>query len=222
MSVGTRDEPRRRMVSDKPCPARARHLPAPVLQMSVGREVRRWRRHRNLKGADLAKAAGISFGMLSRIEGGTVTPSLATLQALSVALGVPISAFFRSYGREKCAVYTQSAGSPDGRTKHVPVLADAPGKNGTVVKVDLRRLSGDAATHELRRPGHISFLFILQGELLCRYRNKTRQMRQGDAILTHNTAAIALHAVAEASGLVMCFDVGPAGQVPFGDDATGS
>ena len=67
------------------------------LELSIGREVRNFRKKINMTVAELAKLAGLSAGMLSKIENGMTSPSLATLQALSRALHVPVTAFFRKF-----------------------------------------------------------------------------------------------------------------------------
>ncbi len=65
--------------------------PADLLQLSIGRAIRYYRTLYDITGNDLARSAGISLGMLSRIENGTVSASLATLSALTEALGISIS-----------------------------------------------------------------------------------------------------------------------------------
>lgn len=79
-----------------------------LLQTAIGRAVREWRRRHDLNGLDLAKAAGISLGMLSRIENGTVSPSLSTLQAIGSALGVPVSDLIGGYNEDSRAVFVSS------------------------------------------------------------------------------------------------------------------
>ena len=71
------------------------------LEISIGREVRFFRKKMDLTIADLAKLAGLSTGMLSKIENGIASPSLATLQALSSALNIPVTAFFRKFEEER-------------------------------------------------------------------------------------------------------------------------
>ena len=61
------------------------------LEIAIGHEVRRLRKKLGLTVADLGQATGISVGMLSKIENGNTSASLATLQALSRALGVPMT-----------------------------------------------------------------------------------------------------------------------------------
>src|SRR6266567_7274973 len=66
-----------------------------VLEVAIGHEVRAFRKKLGITVADLAAATDISLGMLSKIENGITSPSLTTLQTLSHALGVPLTAFFR-------------------------------------------------------------------------------------------------------------------------------
>src|ERR1700730_14854501 len=54
----------------------------------LGAVARRVRESQDLTLTDVATSAGISAGMLSRLETGHVTPSLDTLVALAGALGV--------------------------------------------------------------------------------------------------------------------------------------
>jgi len=65
-----------------------------ALEESIGREVRRLREQRGLTISELAGVAEISGGMLSKIETGSTSPSLSSLQALTRALHIPISALF--------------------------------------------------------------------------------------------------------------------------------
>src|SRR5688500_5989804 len=65
-----------------------------TLEAGIGTEVRRLRKSLDLTVAGLGAAAGISAGMLSKIENGAISPSLATLEALARAVNVPISRLF--------------------------------------------------------------------------------------------------------------------------------
>ena len=71
-----------------------------TLERALGGQVRTLRRHNDLSVSDLAGAAGISTGMLSKIENGQISPSLATLQAIAGALSVPLSGRFAAFGRK--------------------------------------------------------------------------------------------------------------------------
>ena len=79
-----------------------------VLEVAIGREVRAFRKKLGITVADLAQATSLSLGMLSKIENGITSPSLTTLQALSHALGVPVTAFFRRFEEERAAVFVKA------------------------------------------------------------------------------------------------------------------
>src|SRR5690349_12093343 len=64
------------------------------LESEIGTEVRKLRKELDLTVAELGAAANISTGMLSKIETGSISPSLATLESLASALNVPISRLF--------------------------------------------------------------------------------------------------------------------------------
>jgi transcriptional regulator with XRE-family HTH domain len=63
--------------------------PARAGRPSVGREVRRWRRARNLTLARVAESSGLNIGYLSQIENEKAVPSLDALVAIAAALDVP-------------------------------------------------------------------------------------------------------------------------------------
>ena len=69
----------------------------PELGAYVGSVLRRTRQQQHLTIQDVAELAELSRGMLSRIENGQATPSLDTLQRLSSALGLTMSALFKDF-----------------------------------------------------------------------------------------------------------------------------
>ena len=80
---------------------------AAVASGNVGRQLgavaRRVRESQDLTLTDVANSAGISAGMLSRLETGHVTPSLETLIALAGALGVRPALLLQQLGGERRA-----------------------------------------------------------------------------------------------------------------------
>ena len=68
-----------------------------TLERALGQQVRHLRRQHDLSIADLAATAGISTGMLSKIENGQISPSLSTLNAIAGALTVPITTLFSAF-----------------------------------------------------------------------------------------------------------------------------
>ena len=74
------------------------------LERALGNQIRLIRRQQDLSISDLAGSAGISNGMLSKIENGAISASLTTLQAISSVLQVPLSSLFASFEeRQDCS-----------------------------------------------------------------------------------------------------------------------
>jgi len=63
----------------------------------LGTTIRQLRLEHNLTIADVAERAGISRGMLSKIENNLASTSLETLEQLANALGVTLSKLFQNY-----------------------------------------------------------------------------------------------------------------------------
>ena len=57
----------------------------------VGLQIRERRRFLGMTIAEMAKATGISISNLSKIENAQVSPSLASLDAIAIAIGVSVS-----------------------------------------------------------------------------------------------------------------------------------
>src|ERR1700691_1729728 len=73
----------------------------PKVGRQLGAVARRVREGQGLTLTDVATTAGISAGMLSRLETGRVTPSLETLVALAGALGVRPALLLQDVGGDE-------------------------------------------------------------------------------------------------------------------------
>ena len=121
-------------------PARARDGPDKTLELAIGRALRGFRRRQEVTVAELASRAGLSIGMLSKIENGNTSPSLKTLQALATALSMPISAFFSQFEARREVIHTKSgegiateeAGSLTGHETRLVGHISAPYSGGIV------------------------------------------------------------------------------------------
>jgi transcriptional regulator with XRE-family HTH domain len=60
----------------------------------VGAQLRAWRQRRDLSLRKLAEAAGVSYVTISRIEQGRMSPTVAMLERLAMALGITVRDFF--------------------------------------------------------------------------------------------------------------------------------
>jgi transcriptional regulator with XRE-family HTH domain len=160
-----------------------------VLEVAIGHEVRFFRKKLGITVADLAAATNLSVGMLSKIENGVTSPSLTTLQALSRALGVPLSAFFRRFEEERKAVFVKSGEGVDverrgTRAGHQYNLLGYIGSNtaGVVVEPYLITLSGDSDVFPTFQHDGMEFLYMLEGEVVYRHSGNLYRMLPGDSL----------------------------------------
>jgi transcriptional regulator with XRE-family HTH domain len=87
--------------SAAPATAPASGTAEPNIGRQLGAVARRVREGQGLTLTDVATTAGISAGMLSRLETGHVTPSLETLIALARALGVRPALLLQEVGGDE-------------------------------------------------------------------------------------------------------------------------
>lgn len=159
-----------------------------VIERSIGREIKRYRTKIGLTIAELAKMADLSSGMLSKIENGNTSPSLSSLQALSKALKIPISAFFRKF-EEKRNVSFVRAGSGvvidrrGSRTGHqYELLGHSLGKR-ILLEPYLLTLTKESETYPFFEHPGMEFIYMLEGEMIYAHGDRTFHLRPGDSLL---------------------------------------
>ena len=157
------------------------------LEISIGGEVREFRKKLDMTVADLAKASGLSAGMLSKIENGMTSPSLATLQALSRALHVPVTSFFRKFEEESDATYVRAGqglaierrGTRAGH--QYQLLGHTVGKS-VAVEPYLITLTEQSDVFPLFQHAGQEFLYMLEGKASYRHGDKTYTLTRGDSL----------------------------------------
>jgi transcriptional regulator with XRE-family HTH domain len=82
----------------------------PVLERSLGAMVHKLRSARRQSLQELATAAQVSVSMLSRIENGRASPSLATINALANALNVPAAYLLGDSRKQTDVSFVKSGG----------------------------------------------------------------------------------------------------------------
>ena len=168
-------------------------VPDRSLEKALGNQIRTIRRQHDLSVADLASAAGISNGMLSKIENGGISPSLATLQAISGVLQVPLSTLFASFEERQDASFVpagQGVTIERRGTKvgHVYQLLGHVLRGDVVVEPYLITLREQAAAHTSFRHAGVEFLYMLKGEVQYRHGSETYRLTPGDALLFDSAA----------------------------------
>jgi transcriptional regulator with XRE-family HTH domain len=157
------------------------------LEACIGAEVRAFRRKQNMTVADLAKRAGLSTGMLSKIENGVTSPSLSTLQALSGALLVPVTAFFRRFEEARDATFVAAGqglkierrGTRAGH--QYQLLGHATGKR-VVVEPYLITLTEESDVFPLFQHSGMEFIYMLEGAVDYRHSDKVYRLNPGDSL----------------------------------------
>ena len=158
-----------------------------ALEAAIGREVRGFRAKLGLTVAELARAADLSSGMLSKIENGLTSPSLATLQALSKALHVPVTAFFRRFEEERDAVFVKageglSIERRGTRAGHQYQLLGHTQSKRLTVEPYLITLTEKSDVFPLFQHSGLEFIYMLEGEVRYRHGNKTYHLTPGDSL----------------------------------------
>jgi transcriptional regulator with XRE-family HTH domain len=164
-----------------------------ALERALGAQIRTLRRQQDLSGADLAAAAGISLGMMSKIENGQISASLSTLKSLSAALSVPLSSLFASFEeRQDCSFVRASQGVVIDRrgTKagHVYQLLGHVLRGDVAVEPYLITLSEDAVPYVSFAHSGVEFIYMLEGRVRYRHGKDTYELNPGDALLFDSSA----------------------------------
>ena len=159
------------------------------LEAAIGREVRELRHQRGMTVSDLAQATGLSVGMLSKIENGVTSASLTTLQALSAALSVPVTTFFRRFEERREAVHVQAgkaveidrAGTRAGHQYRLLGHLQA-NSSGVMVEPYLITLTETSDIFPTFRHDGVELLYVLEGEVGYRHGEQSFHLRPGDSL----------------------------------------
>jgi len=172
----------------------APEVPERSLEKALGNRIRMIRRQHDLSVADLASAAGMSNGMLSKIENGGISPSLSTLQAISGVLQIPLSSLFASFEeRQDCSYVPAGQGLSIERrgTKvgHVYQLLGHVLRGDVAVEPYLITLRENAAPYTSFRHSGVEFLYMLKGNVHYRHGMDVYHLKPGDALLFDSAAS---------------------------------
>ncbi|MDE8342243.1 MAG: helix-turn-helix domain-containing protein [Acidocella sp.] len=159
-----------------------------TLEQAIGVQVRQLRRRVGITVSDLATAANLSGGMLSKIENGQISPSLGSLQALATALNVPLTTFFSTFEEKRdCSfvkagtgVIIERRGTKAGH--QYSLLGHALG-GPVVVEPYLITLHADAAPYPAFQHEGTEFIYMLSGEVMYRHGDQSYHLTPGDALL---------------------------------------
>jgi DNA-binding XRE family transcriptional regulator len=179
--------------SDRQTVSNAPPVGVRLLERALGKQIRQLRRALDLSVADLAGAAGISTGMMSKIENGQISPSLATLQSISSALSVSLSSLFASFEeRQDCSFVPAGQGVTierrGSKVGHVYQLLGHALRGDVVVEPYLITLEKDAAAFTGFQHSGVEFIYMLDGEVTYRHAGGLYHLKPGDALMFDSTA----------------------------------
>ena len=170
-------------------PHRLREISARNLETAIGRVVRSLRRQQGLTVAEPAGVTGLSIGMLSKIENGGTSPSLTTLQALSHAFSVPVTAFFKGYEERREASHVRSGDHVEierrgTRAGHQYNLLGHIGSNSSGVVVDpyLITLTTESDTFPAFQHEGLELIYMLEGEVDYRHGDAVYRLKPSDSL----------------------------------------
>lgn len=158
------------------------------LESAIGTQVREFRQKLNMTVVELAKVAGLSAGMLSKIEHGLTSPSLSTMQNLAKALHVPVTALFRRFEEERDASFVKAGeglkierrGTRAGH--QYQLLGHTVGK-AIGMEPYLITLTDESDVFPIFQHSGVEFLYMLEGEVSYRHGSKTYIMQPGDSLI---------------------------------------
>ena len=158
------------------------------LEHAIGRQVRALRRLRDLSVVDLASAADISMGMLSKIENGQISASLSTILSLSRALNVPITSLFTAFEDDRDCFHVpkgegeriERRGTKEG---HLYDLLGSAIRGDVGMEPYLITLDKTAVPYTGFRHAGCEFIYMLTGEIVYRHAERDYHLRPGDSLL---------------------------------------
>ncbi len=162
--------------------------PGQNLVREVGANLRTLRVGQGLTLAEVARRAGISQGMLSRLETGAVSPSLDTVASLAAALGIELAALFKnSTQRASDAQFVRSGeglevvrrGTKRGHTYHLLASDRGPRKLFEPFLVTLTDKS--EIFPDFEHPG-TELIHMLEGSLRYRHGSDSYLLKKGDTL----------------------------------------
>jgi transcriptional regulator with XRE-family HTH domain len=158
-----------------------------ALSVHIAERLRESRQQVGMSVSQLATASGISKGMLSKIENGQVSPSLATLVRLAVALDAPVTAFFRGLDEERDVLLVKAGQGMDishrgSRAGHrYQLLGDMRGPNKRMEPVLVTLMERTEVFPLYQHPG-TELLYMLSGRLEYGVGAATYVLEPGDAL----------------------------------------
>lgn len=135
------------------------------LRTRIARTLRREREAASLSVSELARRAGVSKATVSQLESGSGNPSVETLWALGVALGVPFAVLVDQQSNAPTLIRADDlSGVPSSAAAYSATLLSAspPGARRDVYLIQAE--PGDARRSDPHHPGTIEHVVLMAGQ----------------------------------------------------------
>jgi transcriptional regulator with XRE-family HTH domain len=164
-----------------------------ALEQAIGRQARRYRKQLGLTISDVCDRTGLSAGMMSKIENGNTSPSLATLRLLSEALNIPVTALFREFEEKRDAAFVRAGQGlaierQGTRAGHQYQLLGHSVHSDVSVEPYLITLTEDSEVFPIFQHTGVEFIYVLAGSMVYRHLNATYKMLPGDSLFFDSDA----------------------------------
>lgn len=146
---------------------------------AIGAQVKNIRSARGLTRAELARRAGISKAALASIEAGTGNPTIGTLDALAIALALPLADLVSAHATESSVKITSTEPDHDAPTREL--LRRLQGS----YSVEIWRLRIPAGQHTAgapHAPGTIENLIVHSGDIRAGAATDLVDLSTGDCL----------------------------------------
>lgn len=166
----------------------ATDLSPPSLEESVGQAIRELRLRDGLTIAQVSDIAGISRGMLSKIETGSTTAGMDTLARIARALGISMSVLFSKYDasaataqhvKKGAGMEVVRRGTKSGHTYHLLAYDQGPVK---LFEPFLITIEDDTQRYPTFQHPGTEFLYVLEGVIEYRCGQQTYVLEPGDSL----------------------------------------
>ena len=157
------------------------------LEAAIGRQVRALRKKLDMRVTELAKLAGLSSGMISKIENGLASPSLSPLSALSGALNVPVTALFQQFEERHDATFVPAGQGlkierRGTRNGHEYLLLGHSQDKSVAVEPYMITLTDESEIFPFFQHAGSEFIYILSGGMSYRHGDRIYTMKVGDSL----------------------------------------
>ena len=174
------------------------------LRTRIARTLRREREAAGISVSELARRAGVSKATVSQLESGAGNPSVETLWALGVALGVPFAVLVDQQSHAPTLIRADDlAGVPSSAAAYSATLLSAspPGARRDIYLIKAE--PGDARRSDPHHPGTIEHVVLMTGRAQVGPADEPVLLNPGDYLTYPGDAPHVFEAVTAGTSAVL-------------------